>query len=51
MRDNNEQKKIFLYGLNHLKDRREDGVDDKTSCSYTASRIYENVEKELKLTK
>ena len=51
MRENNEQKKKFLYGLNHLKARREDVVDDKTSCSHTASRIYENVEKGLKLNK
>jgi hypothetical protein len=44
------RKKKFLYGLNHLKARRED-VDDKTSCSHTASRIYKNVEKGLKLNK
>jgi hypothetical protein len=50
VRENNEQKK-FLYGLNYLKDRRENVVDDKTSCSHTASRIYENVEKGLKLDK
>jgi hypothetical protein len=45
------KRKSFFYGLNHLKDRREDVVDDKTSCSHTASRIYENVEKGLKLNK
>jgi vacuolar-type H+-ATPase subunit D/Vma8 len=51
MRENKEQKKKFLYGLNLLKDRREDVVDEKTSCCHTASRIYENVEKGLKLNK
>ena len=48
--ENIEHKKKFLYGLNHLKDRRED-VDDNTSCSHTASRISENVAKGLTLNK
>jgi hypothetical protein len=41
---------VFVWVKHHLKDRRED-VDDKMSCSHTASRIYENVEKGLKLNK